>query len=108
VFLVVFSGPLVLLPLAAVLHRRHRTVAFVLLLAAVCYAIGVIGVTFAGNVPLNEDLADRTGLDAGGFASARADFEDSWNRLNLVRALASFAAFALATSALVLRPRMRG
>lgn len=54
-----------------------------------------------GNVPLNEDLAAETSVAAASAADARFDFEDDWNRLNLMRTFAiigSFAALLAATT----------
>jgi uncharacterized membrane protein len=44
-----------------------------LLVAAVLYGAGLIGVTFAGNVPLNQMLATR--LDPADAAAARLAYE---------------------------------
>lgn len=100
VFMLVFAGPAVGLALAAVVNRRQRVAALLLAAALVTYALGVIAVTMTGNVPLNEELAGMTGLDTAGLASARADFEDPWNRLNLVRTVAAVGAFVCATTGL--------
>lgn len=61
--------------------------------------------TFAGNVPRNDDLAAVT--DPAGFAAARAAFEDGWNELNLVRAVSATVAFALAVGALMVATSSR-
>lgn len=58
-FAVIFFGPLPLLVIAALVHVRRPAVAVLIGAAAVVYAGGVLGVTFAGNVPLNEALALR-------------------------------------------------
>ncbi len=76
-----------------------------LLAAALPLYLAVVAVTFAGNVPLNEELAEFDNSATGQVASAeaatvRADFEGDWNRLNLIRTGAVVAAFgALAASA---------
>lgn len=69
--------------------------------AALLQLVGVLGVTFAGNLPLNERLAEVRGNDATVLADARADFETAWNRLNLARTLAALTAFGLVTGAAV-------
>ena len=57
VFFASFMGTLVLLPLCTYLHYTPGSVRFMLLLAAsILYAVGVFGVTMAGNVPLNDML----------------------------------------------------
>lgn len=86
-------------------HSRAR--AGLLVAAAVLQLAGVLGVTFAGNVPLNEELADVTSSETSALAAARADFEDDWNRLNLVRTLAGLAAFALVAAAIAVPPSSR-
>jgi len=69
-----------------------------LVVGAAAYLVGVIGVTGAGNVPLNNRLA----VMEPGAADAAADwsrFTSPWTRLNSVRTVASLAAavlFALA------------
>jgi len=73
--------------------------------AAVLYAV-VLGVTGGINVPLNNQLL--AAGDPGAitdFAAVRAAFETTWNRWNLVRAVASTAAFGCLTWALVLHGR---
>jgi uncharacterized membrane protein len=65
---------------------------------ASAYLVGVIGVTAAGNVPLNNRLAgmDPDAADAG---AGWTRFASPWTRLNSVRTVASLAAavlFALA------------
>lgn len=103
-FLLVFAGPAVALLLATLVSARRGVPAVLFALAFLAYAGGVVLVTMTGNVPLNDDLADLTGLDVAGYAAARLDFEDRWNELNLVRAIAAFAAFVAATMALALLP----
>lgn len=88
VFLIIFLGPSGLLPLAAFLHRSP-----LLWLAAALHVIGVNGVTIAGNVPLNDRLAE---ADA---ERPRQDFQGKgarWMRLHHLRTLAATAATVLA------------
>ncbi|WP_243059598.1 DUF1772 domain-containing protein [Nocardioides sp. SR21] len=62
-------------------------------IAGLVLAIGTVVVTGAGNVPLNDALAERGG--------SRADFEAAWVRWNVVRTLTSTGALAcLAWSAI--------
>lgn len=96
-FATFFFGALPLLVTSASLTRgRARAL---LAGAALVYAVGVLGVTFAGNVPMNNDLATHTGLTSETAAGVRADFEDPWNRLNLVRTAACLVAFTAAAVA---------
>jgi uncharacterized membrane protein len=69
-----------------------------LALAGGVYLAGTIGVTAAGNVPLNNRLAE-TDPDAADAAGRWTRFASRWTRLNSVRTVASLAAavlFALA------------
>jgi len=99
VFFLFLFGTLILLPACAFAAYRHLPAAVfrLVLAAAVLYAAGVIGVTMAGNVPLNSRL-DRfvlqTATDAE-IASARKNFEGPWNRLNVARMLANVLSFLL-------------
>ncbi|MGY2080527.1 anthrone oxygenase family protein [Modestobacter sp. SYSU DS0657] len=65
-----------------------------LLAGAAAYLVGVVGVTVAGNVPLNEVLAR---LDAGSSAAGERwpGWVRRWTGWNTVRALAGTAAAAL-------------
>ncbi|GAA1457344.1 DUF1772 domain-containing protein [Williamsia maris] len=95
VFLLLFFGGLVVTGTAAWLCRHHAIAPWVIT-AAVLYLVGLI-VTVAFNIPLNDRLAAATDPDA-----ARAAFENSWVRWNLVRAALHTAAFtALATGLVV-------
>jgi len=65
---------------------------------AAAYLVGVIGVTAAGNVPLNNRLAGMD-PDAADAVAGWTRFASPWTRLNSVRTVASLAAavlFALA------------
>jgi uncharacterized membrane protein len=102
-FMVVFAGPLILLAVAAVVSRRLRPARLLLIVALVCYT-GVVVVTMAGNVPLNEQLATVTVTDPASLAAAREAFERHWNTLNLIRSVLAAAAFISAVGALAVLP----
>lgn len=108
-FAVVFFGAGIFgaLATAAAVRARRTQVARLAGLATVLYVAGVLAITFAGNVPLNEDLG--LVIDPAGFSAARAVFEDDWNQLNLWRALCGTASFlaALGAFAVSLRPPAR-
>jgi uncharacterized membrane protein len=111
VFAFAFFGALVF-PLAAALLAwlgRDRRVAALALSSTVVYAAGVLAVTFAVNVPLNDLLASAspTGDTA---ASIWANYERPWTTWNHVRAVAAIAAFGLLAAAAVLQfsPRRPG
>jgi uncharacterized membrane protein len=67
-----------------------RTVA-----GAALYLVGTIGVTMAGNVPLNNALE----AERGGPTRLWRDYTRRWTRLNHVRTATSLAAGALFASA---------
>ena len=69
--------------------------------AAVTYALGVVGITVAGNVPLNDrlDAFDIAGGTDATIAGACRDYEGPWNRLHYVRSALSVLVVALASVA---------
>lgn len=106
VFLLTFFGPVLLLPLSAYLQSASSPSRVVLLaVASVLYIAGTIGVTMAGNVPLNNRLArlDMGRSSDGEIAEFRTHFEGPWNRLHSVRTSASIAATILVFIACVVR-----
>jgi uncharacterized membrane protein len=98
-FMLSFLGPTILLPAAAVLH--WGTAQFLTLVAAaLLHIIGVNGITIAGNVPLNNRLAqvsvDR--LSEGEAEAVRTDYQGAgarWMRLHNLRTLAAVLMAAL-------------
>lgn len=102
VFLSVFLGTALLLPLATWASYGTGTNPrfWLMLAAAVCYGVGTFGITMGGNVPLNEAL-DAFPLDnatAGQLAEYRTRFEMPWNRLHTIRTVAAVLAFGLAVA----------
>lgn len=67
--------------------------------AAAVYLVGCVGVTAAGNVPLNDALARSGGADAA-LAAAWAAFRPGWSRWNALRTAACTASAVLACVAL--------
>lgn len=105
-FAVVFFGTVPAIGIAMAMLRSATRATRALLTTALILAIAVVVITFAGSVPLNEELALVTDLDQA--SDARATFETTWNRLNLARTIASIgAAGALATAAVGFRPNLR-
>jgi uncharacterized membrane protein len=97
VFMICFLGAAVMLPVSTFMHRGTERF-WLLLGATVCYVIGVTGVTFAGNMPLNNaieklNIASSTADQLSAF---RAQFENKWNTLNHIRSVANTAALVLA------------
>jgi uncharacterized membrane protein len=96
-----FAGAAVLTAVAGLLHLGRPPSPWIVA-AFVAYGV-TLAVTFAVNVPLNEAL-DRAGEPdrTPDLAAVRGRFEERWVRWNMVRTLASVAAFGLLTWALVL------
>jgi len=97
-FFICFFGAAILLPLSAYLQFRINLSArfWFLLAATICYLVGVMGVTIAGNVPMNEAL-DALQLHSASIreiAAHRARFEGPWNSLNMVRTISSIFSIA--------------
>ena len=99
VFFISFMGTLFLLPLSTYLHYGQplSNRFWLLLISTVVYAIGVIGVTALGNIPLNNAL-DKFNLSSASvetIANERAKFEGAWNRFHAVRTIASIISLVL-------------
>jgi uncharacterized membrane protein len=71
-----------------------------LIAAAVLYLVGVLGVTMAFNVPLNDALAavEPASTEGAQLWSRYLSVWLAWNHVRAVAGLASFAAFVLALS----------
>jgi uncharacterized membrane protein len=105
-FFTAFLGALILLPLATGLVYKHEGATllfYYLLVAALVYILAVFGVTIFGNVPLNEavDKFDIASATAEELKRQREIFETPWNRLNLIRTLASVISFVLVALGLI-------
>jgi uncharacterized membrane protein len=111
VFALSFFGALLALPVAAALHARvHPARARWLTAAAILYVVGGFGVTFAFNVPLNDELAalDLASASPAEVAGARSDYEDAWNAWNAVRTVASTLALICVAAAALSRSGAAG
>ena len=102
-FVVFFIGTVIALAAAAVVHFRHGQTrrGWWLASAAVTYAVGVLGVTVARNIPLNDalDTFDLGAADDAAVAVRRQTYERSWNRWHNLRTAANVVAFSLAAIA---------
>lgn len=91
VFLIVWVGSALTLVAAAVLglNALEDSTRIALVAITLLYLFGVQAPTIAINIPLNNAIQklDPTAIDAGGAARARAAFEGTWNRWNLVRTI---------------------
>lgn len=95
-FATVYFGTAVLavLALAVRIRRVDRSTAL-LAVGALIYVGGVIALTAMVNLPLNAELGRTRSADPALAAAARAAYEGPWRNANLVRVMASCAAFAL-------------
>ena len=108
-FLMTFLGALVFTGLAAALHlgEDFRTLLPWIVVALVLY-LAVVVITLRVNVPLNDGIKAAGAPDRiADLARVREQFnEASWVRWNLIRALATTAAFGCLAWALVLLGRV--
>lgn len=107
-FGVVFFGSIPAIALAVVVNwRSARVRTRVLLGAALPLYLAGLMITGVGNVALNDELAGYDSLTPAIAAEARGGFEDDWNRLNLLRAVAIGASFSMLAGASILLPGSR-
>jgi len=106
-FLLCFMGPVFLLPLSAVVsyHKSLGPVFWLLCAASLIYIIGIVGVTMAGNVPMNDvlDKFNAAAASASDLAATRAGFEARWNFLNDIRTVCCVVSFCMTVAAGMLR-----
>ncbi|MDF0716400.1 DUF1772 domain-containing protein [Muricauda sp. 334s03] len=97
-FLVVFFGPLFGHAGNVYLNgNQPNTIFWMFFAAGILYIVGVVIVTILGNVPLNE-LLESTDLQTSSpekLGALRNNFENKWNRLHLIRTIASTLSFIL-------------
>lgn len=102
-FLTLFLGSLVLTLGTGVLHLVGDGAqgAVPWIGAATVLYLGVLGITFRANIPLNDALeAAGTPDGAAALAAVRERFEAAWVRWNTVRAVVNTAAFGCLACAL--------
>ncbi len=108
-FMGVLFGTAVLCAVAIVLASRHRADpgSVALLVAALLYLAGVIGVTVVGNVPLNVrlDRIDAGTLDHHAATRAWSEFLGPWLRWNHLRTIAGIGATIAGLLALIQQAR---
>jgi len=86
-FAVFFFGCVPSIVWAYIAHRSAGRMTRLLLGTALAACASVVVITFAGSVPLNNELATYIDLDASTAAVARSEFESTWNFLNLLRSI---------------------
>ncbi|TDD73455.1 DUF1772 domain-containing protein [Actinomadura darangshiensis] len=108
-FFLSFLGAILFAGLAAYLAwRGHGRDALPWIIAGLALYLVTFIITFAANIPLNEQL-DRAGDPAQikDLAAVRADFESKWIAWHLVRTVANIAAFGCLAWALVIHGGQR-
>ena len=102
-----FFGAPLLLPVVTWMYARpaFSRKAGYLLAASLIFWIGSLGITVAGNIPLNEKLASFVvnGATAEQAAAARKAFAGAWNNWHAVRTWASIIALVLTVMACLTR-----
>ncbi|MEM1255570.1 MAG: anthrone oxygenase family protein [Cyanobacteria bacterium P01_H01_bin.21] len=101
-FMAVFFGPALagLLLAIAALSQWHQPAAVYWLVGSLLYLVGTIGVTVAGNIPLNDALAVVSPNSAEGVTLWTKYLTD-WTIWNHVRTVAAFLAAAVYTLSLL-------
>ncbi len=98
-FLICFMGALILLAIScfSFYQKPFATEYYLLLTATILYLAGVIGITFIGNIPLNNMLENFRLADATDdtMRKLRLAFEEKWVYLNNLRTGFSIGAFCL-------------
>ena len=96
IFLICFMGLAVLLPLISYLSFNSIVFEYVLS-ASIIYMLGVMAVTFLGNIPLNNNLdsLEIDSMSAEQISTFRNGFENKWNKLNYIRTISSSLSFIL-------------
>lgn len=104
-FFLIFFGPLIFLIVSCIYEFPNNKVMFwLLIVATIAYAIGTIGVTALGNVPLNDQLEalQLSTMDTTQMGEFRKFYEENWNRLHLIRTVFSVISFALSVLVLLI------
>ena len=100
-FGICFAGSVVFAAVAVLLHLGRPGLQWIV--AGLVLYVVVLVITFRVNVPLNNALAATGPVTAEGATAARAAFESTWVRWNVVRAVCSTAAFGCLVGALAVR-----
>lgn len=104
-FMICFMGPIIFYPVSGWLIFRSTGIGTLFSLVAfsgLIYFFGVFLVTSAGNVPLNETLdhIQINKLSPENARLSREAFEVPWNKLHLIRTVASIVSLILLLLAL--------
>ncbi len=102
-FLICFMGLMFLLPICTYLHRNSTTIFYLFIIASIFYIVGVLGITFIKNIPLNNqlDTFSTTNSTSDAITSMRNNFQTAWNKYHLYRTVFSMLSFLCAIIAIV-------
>ena len=107
-FFLIFFGSAVLLSISSIYEwNANKWVFGLMLMSALTYIAGTVGVTGLGNVPLNNqlDALDIVGSSSEKLAEFRKYYETNWNRLHTYRTAFAVISFLMATLALFLQSK---
>ena len=95
-FMLIFFGSFITQIISLFLFADQALVFWLLLIATIFYA-ATLGITGAGNVPLNNELdrVELKGMDIDLKNRFRTYYELRWNRLHLIRTVFSVLSFLL-------------
>lgn len=94
--MLIFLGSFVAQVVSVFVFRENPTAFWLLLAATLCY-VATVGVTVAGNVPLNDELdkIELSKLSTEQEHTIRVDYEKPWNRLHFYRTGFAVLSFSL-------------
>lgn len=99
VFFIFFFGLVILLPLLCYLNFSSPLSGrfWIITAATIIYMAGIMAVTIFGNVPMNNSLEvlHIESMNARDMSLFRDNFENTWNRLNMIRTISSAISFLL-------------
>ena len=105
-FVIPFVVTPVLLAIAGLLEYRagRQQRAGQLWASALTYVVGVLAVTAAGNIPLNNalDAFDPGSASPSQILNERTSYEGPWNKWHLARTIAASVAFGLAAASAII------
>lgn len=97
IFFLVFFGSLIALCLNTIFQYGYRPQFWLVLVAALVYLIGTVGVTGLGNVPLNNELEalNLSELSNLRLKNFRTYYESNWNQYHRIRTISAMISFIL-------------
>jgi len=106
-FSVIFVGSIVFMLITLMLYRKQwQSTKFLLIFSAMLlYVFGLLLITFAVHVPLNEALLLHTDLTVIDVASVRSNYESRWNTWHVYRTSAVVLSAVLLLFAVVLQEK---